>query len=87
MTVREGYDGARVAPHIVPAVGLIRVTKEWGQANLSPLSVTDNELLNKNLVSQSVCPAVYYFKDTPEVRQVLRIPELIKGEDHGKSKH
>lgn len=65
----EAYDGNAAEPRI--ADGSIRVTLEWLNAHVKDKGKGNENLLNDAIESQSICPRVFWFKDTPEVRAVL----------------
>jgi hypothetical protein len=67
--VNSEYDGSKVPPKVQG--GQIRVTKEYG-ASLD-LSPDDYRILQEQLQSQVICPPIFYFKDTPDVRRILRV--------------
>ncbi len=69
--VNDKYDGTKISPKIEG--GQIRVTKEYGQT--LGLSEADESYLFGKLQSRSYCPPMYWFKDTPEVRKILRVAE------------
>ena len=67
--VNSEYDGSKVPPKVQG--GQIRVTKEYG-ATLG-LSHEDEAFLQEHLQSSTICPRIYFFKDTPDVRRILRV--------------
>ena len=52
----------------------IRISKEYG-ASLK-VSGADEELLRREMTGESICPAWYWFRDTPEVRRILKVEEV-----------
>lgn len=48
---------------------IIRVTEDFAHTLI--LSDEQVDVLNRALVGKAVCPAMAWFKDTPEVRELL----------------
>jgi hypothetical protein len=71
MAVGSDYDGSKIQPVIRD--GQIRVTAEWLTANAVDKSDEADKTLKASLLSWSVCPKAYRFKDTPDVRRILGI--------------
>ena len=70
--VGKDYDGKKIPPAIGP-LG-IRITRDRMQADCTDRSDEAEQVLRANLISQSICPPVFGFTDTPEVRRILGIP-------------
>lgn len=55
----------------------IEVSREYFVAlqTSGPFSSTEQVTLQDNLTGQSICPALYWFNDTPETRRLLKVIE------------
>jgi hypothetical protein len=53
-------------------VTTIRITRE-GLRSLGITNAADQGLLDAAMVGQSMCPAIYWFRDTAEVRRLLGV--------------
>ena len=71
MAVSKNYDGSKIAPRIDAEAKTIRVTSEWLGLNAKDKSAEAERTMQAELVSHVLCPRVYYFNDTPEVRRIL----------------
>ncbi len=61
-------------PHLEPATpARIRISREYGLS--LGLNEADRDTLNRELVSQSICPSRFWFRDTPEVRRILKVAQ------------
>lgn len=73
MTVGKNYDGSKVAPRIDPDKKTIRVTQEWLRQNVKNISPEMEIKLRDEISCWVICPAIFYFNDTEEVRRILGI--------------
>lgn len=71
MAVGKNYDGSKVAPYVDAEDKVIRVTKEWLGLNVKDRSKESEDLMQLEMVSWTICPPLYFFNDTPEVRRIL----------------
>ena len=75
MAVSSDYDGSKVEPRI--ACGVIRVTDEWLQIHATERSEDASCILQDELVGMSICPPVWTFNDTEEIRRILGLEQLL----------
>lgn len=64
---------ASMKPVIDARHGQIKITLEYGKS--LNISAEDEATLQKHLKGQAICPALYWFEDTPEVRRILKVDE------------
>lgn len=71
MAVSRDYDGSKIAPYVDVEDKTIRVTQEWLGLNVKDRSEESEKLMQAEMVSWAICPPIYIFNDTPEVRRIL----------------
>lgn len=76
MAVGKNYDGSKIAPYIDAEDKIIRVTKEWLGLNVKDRSEAAEKLMQLEMVSWTICPPLYFFNDTPEVRRILGLSSV-----------
>ena len=69
--VTKDYDGRKYPPAI--GCGNIRISKPRMLMQLTDKSDEAEAILRAALIGQSICPPVFTFNDTPEVRRILGI--------------
>jgi hypothetical protein len=55
----------------------IEVSREYfdGLQYPEPFSLIEKDHLQNNLVGCAICPALYWFNDTPQIRRLLKVKE------------
>jgi len=51
----------------------IKVSREYVLGLTNQLKETDFEVLNREKCGEAICPALYWFNDTPETRRILGV--------------